>query len=292
MQQLPVVAPEGPQDQVAEALDVAAAHPLHLLVDVHNVVIGRRSILPQEDFGQPKAAGQHPVILLQLLSLQVGELRRWEIGAYFLPALLLQGGDIGEGDEVQLLVFVFPVEENPHPHPQHLAVHPQVVDVPRRPGRAALVGLLKDAQQHRLVIVPDVAPQLLAQFLVVRYIQPGQLVILLVDPDNINLAVVDVINGEGPQDVVHHGVGEEVSIHQLPDVEGLHLLAVQAAVVQPPLVRQGGLQLLDGKGLVIVVALGVPAAQMPQDVLLLKGLHTLHNNRQTHQPGQQHLSPQ
>lgn len=43
-------------------------------------------------------------------------------------------------------------------------------------------------------------------------------------------------------------------------MERLHLLAVQAGEIQIPLVGQKAFKLIDGQGLEIVVALGVPAA--------------------------------
>ena len=67
-------------------------------------------------------------------------------------------------------------------------------------------------------------------------------------------------------------------------MEGLHLLALQPAGVKPPLVRQKMLQLLHWHGPVIVVALGVLAAHIPQQLLVVMVLHTLHDNRGPHQP--------
>ena len=65
-------------------------------------------------------------------------------------------------------------------------------------------------------------------------------------------------------------------------MEGLHLLAVQAAEIQTAFVGQQMLELVDGQGLIIVKALGIPAAHTAQDVFLVEGFHTLHNDGQAH----------
>ena len=53
-------------------------------------------------------------------------------------------------------------------------------------------------------------------------------------------------------------------------------------------VGQQMLELVDGQGLIIVKALGIPAAHTAQDVFLVEGFHTLHNDGQAHHASHVH----
>ena len=80
--------------EIPKALNIIAAHPLHLPIDINNIVINGISIIVQHNFRQPETTGQGSVKLFKLLKFP--SLKQWQrrLRTGIFSAMFQQCGDI------------------------------------------------------------------------------------------------------------------------------------------------------------------------------------------------------
>ena len=112
--------------------------------------------------------------------------------------------------------------------------------------------------------------------------------ILFVDTGNLNLVLVYIVKCRRPQNIIDHGIRKQVAVNELSCVEGFHLLDTQAVKVQIPFVSQKIFKLVDGKRFIIIVPLGITAAHIPPQLLMMLVLHAFQDNGDSKEAGHVH----
>ena len=86
------------------------------------------------------------------------------------------------------------------------AVGLKAAHVDLRAGRRLPVRLLERFQEIEPVVLAHQARNAVATLFQIDGVDPRQAAVLLVGAHQLNLAVVHVVEGDGPEDVVHHGI--------------------------------------------------------------------------------------
>ena len=182
-------------------------------------------------------------------------------------------------------MFIFFLqEEHFDTNPQHPAVHPQIMNISLYPVRAPLICLFKKPLQNTLIVIQHIIPDSFAQFFCIRYIQACQTIPLLIDPNNLYLIMIYIIDRRSSQNTVHHRIRKHVAVHQFTDMKSFHLFSMQARKIKVPFICQSPFKLVNRQRLIIIIPLHIPASHTAQHIFLLKGFHPFHDDRQSHKP--------
>ena len=121
------------------------------------------------------------------------------------------------------------------------------------------------------------------QLVQVNGVNPVQLTVLLVGAQKLHFAVVQIVQHQGTQDIVEHGIAKHPALYQVANTEPLDGVRMDAAEINLRPIRNQRLELRLRHGLVEKVSLPVQAPHLHQQLPLGFGFHPLRDHADVQQ---------
>ncbi|CAK7044434.1 MAG: hypothetical protein MEEGG_02389 [Eggerthella lenta] len=121
------------------------------------------------------------------------------------------------------------------------------------------------------------------QLVQVNGVNPVQLTVMLVGAQKLHFAIVQIVQHQGTQDIVEHGIAEHPALYQVANTEPLDGVRMDAAEINLRPIRNQRLELRLRHGLVEEVPLPVQAPHLHQQLPLGFGFHPLRDHADVQQ---------
>ena len=189
-------------------------------------------------------------------------------------------GHIPAGGVVEGVALLRLLEEiDPDINPEHGLIRQIDLKMAFRPVDPVRPGPLQHPQEGLPVLRIEEIQNIMAAAFQFLQGDPDHMEKLLVIADDIHDVAPKAVEGDGPQDVVQHGIGIDAAVQELPDPEGIVAMEDDAAVVHPALFRQERLKPRGGHGPVEEEALHITDIHIRKVIHQVRGFHALHDQR-------------
>jgi len=171
-------------------------------------------------------------------------------------------------------------------HPHIGAVPFSAAQVPFRPFQRIFISLGKYAKGMLPVFFPGILKDEFPLFLQFYCAGACKGAVLFINPQQLQLSVIYLVERHGAQYVIHHGIAGNILFQHVLKPYTFNLFCPDSPEVYVVLIRQKGFKYLNGHGMEEIIPLSIGAPHVHQEINLLFCLNPFRNYAQPHDIGQ------